>query len=132
MAIRSKIAKVQKGKEIKFYDMGTKNKSFLEVAKDLKTLGIKNWYFMLEIYDISLVNIDPYAVGKDGHTSLSKDQISRIMTECLKNPWYYLREIARIPDQGGTAVPYLANRGNIAQAWCIWKGIDSWLCLPRR
>ena len=116
----------------KFYDLGTANKSFLQVAKDLKTLGIKNYYFMLEIYDWSLINVNPFAVDKDGNTTLSKDQISRIMIECARNPWYYLREISRIPDQGGTSIPYKANRGNIAQAWCIWKGIDSWLCLPRR
>lgn len=116
----------------KLYDIGTPNKSFLQVAKDLKTLGIQNWYFMLEIYDVSLINIDPHACDENGHTTLSRDQIMRVMTECYKNPWYYLREVARIPDPGGIAVPYLANRGNIAQAWCIWKGIDSWLCLPRQ
>lgn len=116
----------------RFYDLGTPNKSFLQVAKDLKTVGVKNYYFMLEIYDYSLINVDPYAVDSNGHTTLTRDDVSRIMTECYKNPWYYLREIARIPDPGGTAVPYLANRGNIAQAWCIWKGLDSWLCLPRQ
>ncbi len=114
------------------YDFGTSNKSFIQVALDLKTLGIRNCYFMLELYDRSLINVNPHAVDKNGHTTLTKDQISRIINECMKNPWYYLREIARIPDPGGTSVPYLANRGNIAQAWCIWKGIDSWLCLPRR
>ena len=113
-------------------DLGTQNKSFLQVAQDLKTLGLKNWYFMLEIYDYSLVNIDPYALDSNGHTSLSQDQVTRIMTECMRNPWYYLREICRIPDPGGTAVPYIANRGNIAQAWCIFHGLDSWLCLPRQ
>ena len=117
----------------KLYDLGTNNKSFLQLAKDLRKLGIKNWYFMLEIYDPTLVNIDPYAIDpKTEHTSLTKDQIARVVNECTRNPWYYLREIARIPTQGGTSVPYAANRGNIAQAYCIWKGIDSWLCLPRR
>ena len=124
----SRIAKIGN----RFYDLGTANKSFLQVALDLKTLGIKNYYFMLELYDLSLVNVNQFAVDKNGNTTLSKDQISRIMIECAKNPWYYLREICRIPDQGGTAVPYKANRGNIAQAWCIWKGLDSWLCLPRQ
>ena len=116
----------------KLYDMGTSNKSFLQLAKDLQILGVKNCYFMLEICDWSLVNVDPFAVDKDGHTTLSQDQVTRIMTECVRNPWYYLREIARIPDPGGTAVPYLANRGNIAQAWCILHGLDSWLNLPRQ
>lgn len=110
----------------KFYDVGTANKSFLQVAKDLKSLGIHNYYFMLEIYDYSLVNIDPYA------ENLTKDQISRIMTECTRNPWYYLREVCRIPDQGGVGIPFKANRGNIAQTWLTLHGIDSWLCLPRQ
>lgn len=110
----------------KYYDTGTSNKSFLQVAKDLKSLGIHNYYFMLEIYDYSLVNIDPYA------ENLTRDQISRIMTECTRNPWYYLREICRIPDQGGVGIPFKANRGNIAQIWLTLHGIDSWLCLPRQ
>lgn len=125
---KSRIARIGN----KLYDLGTPNKSFLQVAKDLQTVGIKNCFFMLEIIDISLVNIDPCAVDKNGHTTLSRDQVSRIMTECCRNPWYYLRELCRIPDQGGTSISYKANRGNIAQAWCIWKGLDSWLCLPRQ
>ena len=116
----------------KFYDLQTPNKSFLKVAKELQSLGISNWYFMLETYDYSLVGIDPHACDKDGNTTLTKDEVSRVMLECARNPWYFLRECARIPDQGGVSVPYKANRGNIAQAWCIWKGIDSWLCLTRR
>ena len=117
----------------KYYDMGTTNTSFLQVAKDLKRLGIKNCYFMLEIYDISLISVDPYAVDpKTGKTTLTKDQIARIINECVRNPWYYLREISRIPEQGGDGIPYKANRGNIAQAWCTLHGIDSWLTLPRR
>lgn len=116
----------------KLYDLGTGNKSFLQLAKDLKTLGVKNWYFPLEINDVSLTKVNPYAVDKEGRTTLSRDQIMRIMVELSKNPWYYLREISRIPDPGGTAVPYIANRGNIAQAWCFIHGYDSWLCLTRQ
>lgn len=125
---KARIAKIGN----KYYDLGTHNVSFIQLAMDLKTLGVKNYYFMLEICDYSLVSVDPFAVDKDGHSTLSQDQVARIMTECFRNPWYYLRELARIPDPGGTAVPYLANRGNIAQAWCIIHGLDSWLCLPRQ
>lgn len=118
----------QRIKKIKgrYYDTGTSNKSFLLVAKDLKRLGISNFYFMLEIYDTSLINVDPFA------DNLTLDQISRIMTECTRNMWYYLREICRIPTQGGAPIPFKANRGNIAQSWCILHGLDSWLCLPRQ
>ena len=43
------------------------------------------------------------------------------------------REIARIAESGRPeGIPYKANRGNIAQAWCLLHGIDSWLCLTRQ
>lgn len=110
----------------KFYDFGTNNISFRQVAKDLKTVGIKNFYFMLEVKDPSVVYLDPYS------PLLTKDAISRIVLECRRNMWYYIREVAQIPEQGGTSVQYLANRGNIAQAWCFANGIDSYLNLPRQ
>lgn len=116
-----------------YYDMGTSNKSFLQLASDLKALGVKNCFFMLEIFDYSLVNVDPHACDEQGHTTLTKDQISRVITECKRNPWYFLREVVRVPDSGSSAgVPYKANRGNIAQAYCILHNLDSWLCLPRQ
>jgi hypothetical protein len=118
----------------RYYDTGTKNKSFLQVALDLKTLGVKEWYFMLEIKDPYLVNVDPFKTKKDSdEPDLTKDQISRITIECVHNIWYYLREVVRIPSAGSPeGVPYIANRGNIAQTWCLLHGLDSWLCLPRR
>lgn len=109
-----------------YYDTGTPNKSFLQVAKDLKSLGRKNFYFMLRLDDPTLLKVDPYS------PTLTKDEISRILIECRNNIWYYLREVARIPSQGGIPVSFKANRGNIAQTWCILHGIDSWLCLPRQ
>ena len=118
----------------RFYDTGTANTSFLQVAMDLKTLGVKEWYFMLEIKDPSLINVDPFATKKDSdEPDLTKDQISRITIECVHNIWYYLREVVRIPAAGyPDGIPYKANRGNIAQTWCLLHGLDSWLCLPRR
>lgn len=118
----------------RFYDTGTSNTSFLQVAMDLKTLGVKEWYFMLEIKDPSLINVDPFATKKDSdEPDLTKDQISRITIECVHNIWYYLREVVRIPSAGSPeGVQYIANRGNIAQTWCLLHGLDSWLCLPRQ
>ena len=110
----------------KYYDTGTKNSTFLQVARDLKKLNIKNYYFMLEIIDPYLINIDPFS------DKLTQDDINRIILECARNIWYYLREICRIPANGGVAMPYRANRGNIAQTWCVMHGLDSWLCLPRQ
>lgn len=118
----------------KLYDTKTPNKTFLKVAIELKKVGIQNWYFMLEIKDVSLININPYAVNeKTGECTLTQDQIEHVMFECKNNPWYYLREVARIVESGVPGgVPYRANRGNIAQAWCLLHGIDSWLCLTRQ
>lgn len=117
----------------KFYDMGTGNMSFLQLALDLKTLNVENWFFMLEIKDYSLINVDPHKTDKNGNCTLTQDEIDRIIIECTRNVWYYLREVCRIPDPGNPhGIPYKANRGNIAQAWLILHGIDSWLCLPRQ
>lgn len=117
----------------KKYDFGTRNTSFRQFAKDLKTIGVRNYYFSLEIIDLSLLNVDPYAVDKEGRSLINEDQAEHIAAEIHRNPWYYLREIARIPSIGNPkGDPYKANRGNIAQAWCILHGIDSWLCLPRQ
>ena len=118
----------------KLYDTKTPNKTFLKVAIELKKVGIQNWYFMLEIKDVSLINVDPYSVDKKtNECNVSQDNIERIMFECKNNPWYYLREVARIVESGVPGgVSYKANRGNIAQAWCLLHGIDSWLCLTRQ
>jgi len=117
----------------RIFDIGTSNTSFLQLANDLKTLGVKNWYFLLEVKDPSVVGINPYKVDKDGNCALTKEEISRVVTECRRNPWYYLREVSRIPAPGRPeGSMYKANRGNIAQAWLFFHHIDSWLCLPRQ
>lgn len=117
----------------KYYDTGTANKSFLQLAADLKKTGIKNWYFCLEIKNPALINIDPYAEDDNGHTKLPKQIIDMITLEIINNPWYYLREIARIVAAGAPrGIPYQANKGIIAQAWCFLHGIDSWLCITRQ
>lgn len=125
---------IKRRKDGKLFDFGTDNKTFLRTAQDIHMVNTKltNYYFMLEIYDPEVLTIDPYAVDANGNTTLTRDQITRVLTECARNPWYFLREIVRIPEQGGDYSKYKANRGNIAQAWCILHGIDSWLCIPRQ
>lgn len=118
----------------KFYDVGTSNVSFSQLAMDLRDLGVKDYFFMLEIKDFGLVGVDPYQEDpKTGKSTLTEDQVRRIVAECARNPWYFLREVCRIPDSGNPkGIPYKANRGNIAQAYLFLHGIDSWLCLPRQ
>ena len=100
------------------YDTDTRNISFIQVAVDLKKLGVKNHLFMLKLYDPSLKGVDPY------DPDLTEEQMIRIINECYINPWYYLREVARIPDQGNPAgIPYQANRANMAMTFCFTKNI---------
>lgn len=109
------------------YDINTTNISFVQTAVDLKKLGIKNNMFFLKLYDTSLQGVDPHS------PFLTNDQIIRIINECIINPWYYLREVARIPDQGNPqGVPYLLNRANLASTWCFLNGIDNYLVIPRQ
>ena len=103
----------------------TTNISFLQVHSDLKSLGIKNNKFFLALYDKSLRNVDPYA--KD----LTREQIERIITECVINPWYFKREVARIPTPGGF-VRFELNRGNLAASWCYHRHIDHYFVIPRQ
>jgi len=108
------------------YDVQTKNISFLQTAKDLKTLGVKDHMFFLKLYDTGLRGVDPYS------PFLTEEQIMRIINECIINPWYFLREIARIPEQGGTGIPYQLNRANLAATWCYLHGLDHYLVIPRQ
>lgn len=108
-------------------DINTRNLSFIQTAVDLKHLGIKNNMFFLRLYDPSLRGVDPY------DPDLTEDQVFRIINECIVNPWYYLREVARIPDQGNTAgIPYQLNRANLAATWCFLHNLDHYLVIPRQ
>ena len=112
-----------------FYDTETNNLSFLQVASDLKKLGIKNNMFFLRLYDRGLQGIDPHGPI----TVMSNELCQRIMAECIRNPWYYLREVCRIPDQGNSnGIPYKLNRANLAATWCFVNNIDHYLTIPRQ
>jgi len=108
------------------YDLETKNLSFLQTAKDLHVLGIKNNVFFLKLYDKSLKKVDPHS------PFLTDDQIIKIINECMINPWYFLREVARIADQGGRGLPYQLHRANLASTYCYLNGIDHYVVIPRQ
>ena len=108
------------------YDTETKNLSFLQTSNDLRRLGIKNNKFFLKLYDKSLQGVDPYA------SYISEEMVYRIITECIRNIWYFLREICRIPDNGGGGRPYELNRANLAITWCYANNIDHWVDIPRQ
>ena len=115
----------------KSYDFSTKNKSFLQMYRDLHALGIKNNKFFLAIYDRSLIGIDPFSEALPLSTKL------RICVECMRNPWYWLREICRVPQDGSPIEPgggseFLLDRTNLASWYCLLIHIDHYMCKPRQ
>lgn len=115
----------------KHYDFKTKNKSFLRLYDDLYTLGVKNNKFFLRIVDTDLIGMDPYS------PILPKDIQVKMFIECLINPWYFLREVLRIPTDGlpievGGGSPYLIDRNNAAAWYLFLNGIDHYQSKPRQ
>lgn len=109
----------------------TSNTSFLKVALLLKKAGIENYYFMLKLYDEDLVNIDPY------DPDITPEQMGKVLVEVSRNYYYFLREVARVPEEGastevGGGSPFQLHRGNLAQAFCFEHNISHYLELPRQ
>lgn len=119
----SNAAKIMMKKRRPTYHWKTKNKSFLELYKTYRKLGIKNNKFFLKIYDTDLMHVDPFS------TILPVEMQLKIFLECIINPWYWLREICRIPVDGKPIEPgggseFIADRNNIASWYCYLNGID--------
>ena len=111
-----------------YYQFNTKNQSFLDMHNYLKLKGVRNNAFMLMLYDPDLANIDP----RDPHLDFRWQ--ARILRECELNYWYFLREVVRIPDQGGSlgGIPYKLHRGNLAYNFLALLNLDTFLILPRQ
>jgi len=107
------------------YDYKTNNLSFLKMAKQLKDKKIKNWNFMLALYDKDLQGVDPY------DKNLTLIQKAKIQKEVMINFWYYIREVIKIPSTGGN-VSYELHRGNMAVHFLQLQNIDIIECLPRQ
>jgi hypothetical protein len=114
-----------------YIDWQTTNTSFLKVALLLKNAGVENYDFCLKLYDQDLVDVDPY------DEDLSPEDMGKIAIEIHNNYYYFLREIARIPEEGssteiGGGSPFILHRGNLAQVWCFEHNISHYLELPRQ
>lgn len=109
----------------KYYDFGTRNESFLITAKELKTLGIKNYYFMLRIDNPRVANIDPF------NPNITSQEINALMREYKTNMWSFARTAVRMRTDAGI-VPLCLHRGLAATYWCFEKHQDACLCEPRQ
>lgn len=108
-------------------DTLTKNKSFLRLAAVYREMGIENHAFVLALLNPLLQGVDPF------DPNLTIEQKGMIALECRENPWYFLREVARVPGEGtNIATMFDANRANIAIWWCFFNHITSILIQPRQ
>ena len=107
----------------------TQNQSFLNMHYYLKDKGIKNNDFFLAILDRGLVGVDP----RDSR--LNKHMKARILRECMLNYWYFIREVVRVPDQGGavgSGVRYELTRANLALNFGFVRNWNMFLEIPRQ
>ena len=105
----------------------TTNTSFIKMHALLKAMGIKNNKFFLAIKQPELMEIDPHNV-----TDPSKELAARIAYEIKINPWYYYREVVRIPAAGTMPIPFRLHRANLALIWTFYNNIDIFLTIPRQ
>ena len=111
------------------YHISTTNQSFLDMHYYLKERGIKNNAFFLAIFDTDLIGVDP----RDPR--LPFEMKKKVLAECYRNFWYFIREVVRIPVQGGAignGIPYKLTRGNLALNWACINNINFFLELPRQ
>lgn len=108
-------------------DTQTANKSFLAYASLLHQMGIKNWSFCLALHDPSIQGLDPFS------EDLTAEQKYRIGQELLSNPWYYLREAAKVPPAAGSEpVQFRAHRANMGMFWLFMNNVSFFLLQPRQ
>lgn len=112
-----------------YYQFETSNKSFLEMHYYLKSIGIKRNAFHLILFDADLRGVDP----RD--PNLSQMMKVKILRECMINYWYFIREVVRIPEQGGSiggGKRYELHRGNLAMNFGFIMNWNMFLELPRQ
>lgn len=97
----------------------TRNRSWVRLAAIYREMGIKNHAFLLALVNPALRNVDPF-----DYENLTQETMMEIALECQINPWYFFREVARVPAQAGAAPGMVeANRGNIALWWSFFNHI---------
>lgn len=112
-----------------YYHMSTTNQSFLDMHYYLKQTGRQNNKFFLVIYDPDLIGVDP----RD--PNLNTVMKRKILRECIINFWYFIREVVRIPDQGGAVgggARYKLHRGNLALNFGFLLNWNMFVEFPRQ
>lgn len=111
------------------YQTNTTNQSFRDMSNFLKLKNISNNQFFLVLYDPDLLNINP----RD--SNLPYVYKVKVFKECLRNFWYFIREVVRIPISGGEVgggVPFKLNRANLAMNFGFVLNWNMFLEIPRQ
>jgi len=107
------------------YQISTDNINFIEMYENLKNKNINNNKFFLKIYDKELAEINPL------YEKLSIELKTRVLNEITINPFYYFREILRLPESGGYT-KFQLNNGTLAMLYCALNNINTIVILPRQ
>ncbi|WNV45931.1 DNA terminase, large subunit [Aeromonas phage AerS_266] len=99
----------------------TNNRSFLRTAELFRQMGIKNYYFHLQLNNPLLANVDPW------DPNLTDEQKSMILVECNQNVWYCVREIIKIDGRR-----FRANRAVISFIWSCLNHLNTLILMPRQ
>jgi hypothetical protein len=112
-----------------YYQLNTKNQSFLDMHYYLRDIGVQNNLFMLALLDPDLKDVDPH------DKNLSPIMKTKVFNEVQRNFWYFAREVVRIPMEGATTADmprYELHRGNLALNYCFLLNLNIFLELPRQ
>lgn len=105
----------------------TRNQSALVLAKMLKEMGVRNYFFFLVLYDQDLLHVDPH------DQELPIALRIKVLIECRRNPWYVLREVLKAPAAAGDQGAYVElNRSIICLWWMYMNHITVILVQPRQ
>lgn len=103
-------------------DTGSRNTSWVQQCANYKAMGVRHWYFPLALLQPVLAQYDPH------DPNLPEDIKLLMILECEKNPWYFLREVLRVPANSGKGTfPLRANRGNIAMFWSSFNSFTTYV-----
>lgn len=106
--------------------LNTRNNSALAVYKQLVKTDVKNAGEILKLLDSSLDNIDPHS--KD----LTEEQKVRICIEARDNPWYFYREIVKIPSTNSSPSHFRFGIVSIGAIFACIKNKDLIYETPRQ
>lgn len=106
----------------------TSNKSFMDICYILDDMGVRN-----HLWPLALINPDLKYVNPHDWEYLTLEEKGMITQECFENPWYYFREVGRVPVEGSLVPsPIRATRGHMALWWCYFNHITTFLIMPRQ